>query len=207
MRPFKGKTIQGSVFLSFLSKFQNVKGPFLIVAPLSTLPNWMRELALWTDFDVVCYYGSQEDREIIRETELYYMSKPKTAGYKVQVVVTSPQMCLNPEKSGLKKNELTKIYWEMMIFDEAHRLKNYNSQLSVMIREDFAYRHCLLMTGTPLQNNVDELWSLLNFIDRNEFESLDVFKSQYGELKEAKQIEHLQVCHPHFIDYFKDMYF
>lgn len=189
-----GKTIQAAAFLHCLKAYQGVRGPFLVIAPLSTLINWMRELTSWTDLDVVLYHGSQEDRELIREYEFRYMSKPKSAGYKVQVVVTSYEMavCRDQDTVGGRR-ELSDIFWEMMVIDEAHKLKNYSSKVSMTLREEYRYRHALLLTGTPLQNNTDELWSLLNFVDRSAFPDLDRFKHKYGELKESEQLQSLQV--------------
>jgi len=65
---------------------------------------------------------------------------------------------------------LSSISWEVIVVDEAHKLKNYSSKLSATLRDEYSYMNCLLLTGTPLQNNVDELWTLLNFVDRNGFD-------------------------------------
>ena len=147
---YSGKTIQTAMFLELLNKCQGVRGPFLIVAPLSTVINWVRELSTWTHLDVVLYHGNQDDRDIIREHEFFYMSRSRTDGYKIQVIVTSPETCLARDAPNGPR-ELSNIYFEMMVVDEAHKLKNYDSRLSVTLREEFTYRHCLLLTGTPLQ--------------------------------------------------------
>lgn len=140
------------MFLELLNSRQRVRGPFLIVAPLSTLINWMRELSSWTHLDVVLYHGSQDDRDIIRQYEFMYLSRKPNSGYKVQVIVTSPETCLAKD-SSIGGRELSKIYFEMLVVDEAHKLKNYSSKVTVTLREEFSYRHCLLLTGTPLQVN------------------------------------------------------
>ena len=189
---FAGKTIQAAGFLQCLKTYQNVRGPFLVIAPLSTLINWVRELTAWTDLDVILYHGSQEERELIREYEFRYLSKPKTAGYKIQVVVTSFEMAVHRD-AVRGQRELSQIYWEMMIIDEAHKIKNHSSKLSVTLREEYKFRNSLLLTGTPLQNNTNELWSLLNFIDSSHFSSLQSFKDKFGELKEPGQLQALQV--------------
>ena len=109
---------------SAVSKHQHVRGPFLVIAPLSTLINWVRELTAWTDLDVVLYHGSQEDRELIREYEFHYLSRPRAAGFKVQVLVTSFEMAVHMD-GARGGRELSQIYWEMLIIDEAHKLKNH----------------------------------------------------------------------------------
>jgi SNF2 family DNA or RNA helicase len=89
--------------------------------------------------------------------------------------------------------ELSSIYWEMLVIDEAHKIKNHSSKLSTTLREEYRFRNSLLLTGTPLQNNTDELWSLLHFVDDSHFASLSSFKARFGELKEPKQLQALQV--------------
>ena len=138
------------------------------------------------------YHGSQEDRQLIREFEFSYLSRPKSAGYKMQVVVTSYEMAMQKDNAkGCR--EMSQIFWEMMIIDEAHKLKNYNSKLSVTLREEYKCRNKLLLTGTPLQNNTVELWSLLNFIDSDVFASLYAFQERYGDLKDSEKLIDLQV--------------
>merc|ERR1711871_1470529 len=85
--------------------------------------------------------------------------------------------------------ELAQIEWDVLIVDEAHKLKNHNSKFTSTIRDEFSYQSCLLLTGTPLQNNTDELWTLLNFVDKNKFDDKDKFAVEYGELKTAAQLE------------------
>lgn len=152
----------------------------------------MRELTSWTDLDVVLYHGSQEDRELIREFDFYYLSKPKSVGYKVQVVVTSFETAVNKDFGKGSQRELSNIFWEMLVIDEAHKIKNHASKLNLTLREEYRFRNSLLLTGTPLQNNTDELWSLLNFVDDTVFNSLTSFRNKFGELKEPEQLQALQ---------------
>jgi chromodomain-helicase-DNA-binding protein 7 len=180
---------------------QNVRGPFLIVAPLSTVVNWQREVTLWTDFDVILYHGNKDDRDIARDFDFFYTQHKDTnkkskaqSGYKIQVVITTPETCLlsDDPKSPRPSKELSNIYWDMLVVDEAHKLKNYNSRITVTLREEFKYSNTLLLTGTPLQNNVEELWTLLNFVDNQYFNSLESFIYDFGDLKESKQLVKLQ---------------
>lgn len=90
------------------------------------------------------------------------------------ILITSYEMCLR-EKSTLRK-----FSWEYIIIDEAHRIKNVDSLLSQIIRT-FVSRGRLLITGTPLQNNLQELWALLNFILPDVFSSRPVFPQRRGQ--------------------------
>ena len=147
-----GKTVQCIAFLAFLRE-QGVMGPFLIIAPLSTISNWMAELERFTpSIPALMYHGSQVSREEMRST---YLDQP---GANIpSVLVTSYEIAMRDARY------LGRISWKYMIIDEGHRLKNLNCRL---IRELKTYKsdNRLLLTGTPLQNNLTELWSLLNFL-------------------------------------------
>ena len=190
-----GKTIQTAGFLQFLNEHQSVSGPFLIVAPLSTVVNWQREMLTWTDMDAVLYQGSQEDREEIRKYEFGYTSRTNSKGYKMQVVITTPETCMVPDRKSTNGRslcrELSAIQWDVIVVDEAHKLKNYDSKLSCTLRNEYSYQNCLLLTGTPLQNNTDELWTLLNFVAREKFKDRAQFVENFGDLKSAAQLEML----------------
>ena len=171
-----GKTVQTISFLAFLRE-QRSFGPFLIVAPLSTTTNWVEEFNKWTpDIPVVLYHGSKQDRETIRRKEL-----KQPGSDKFPVVVTSYEICMNDRKF------LANFGWKFIIIDEGHRLKNLNSRL---IRELQSYQSAnrLLITGTPLQNNLTELWSLLHFLMPSIFDKLESFESwfDFSALKERQ---------------------
>lgn len=191
-----GKTIQTAAFLQLLKDKQGCRGPFLVIAPLSTVVNWYREISSWTDMNVIIYYGSQDDRDLIRQFEFNYMSRKVNDGYKFEIVITSPETCvISDSKNGNStKRELSRIKWELVVVDEAHKLKNYESKISSTLREEYEYNNCLLLTGTPLQNNTDELWSLLNFVAREEFEDREVFTEKFGDLKSSGQLDSLHSC-------------
>ncbi|CAZ82572.1 unnamed protein product [Tuber melanosporum] len=145
-----GKTLQTISFLGYLRYVAGIKGPHLITVPKSTLDNWKREFEKWTpDVKVLVLQGTKEERQkLIQELVL-------TDGF--DCLVTSYEMILR-EKTHLKK-----FAWEYIIVDEAHRIKNEESALAQIIRL-FNSRNRLLITGTPLQNNLHELWALLNFL-------------------------------------------
>lgn len=145
-----GKTLQTISFLSYLKHYCGIAGPHLIVVPKSTLQNWRREFEKWSpDFNVTVLTGSKEERaDIIAE---------RLIPQDFEVCITSYEICLI-EKSAFKK-----FSFEYIIIDEAHRIKNVDSILSQIVRS-FMSRGRLLITGTPLQNNLKELFALLNFI-------------------------------------------
>ncbi|RXW13423.1 hypothetical protein EST38_g12430, partial [Candolleomyces aberdarensis] len=125
-------------------------GPHLVVVPKSTLQNWAREFGKWTpDFEIVTLTGSKEERANIISASLIPQN--------FEVLITSYEICLI-ERSALKK-----LSFEYIVIDEAHRIKNVDSILSQIVRA-FTSRGRLLITGTPLQNNLKELFALLNFI-------------------------------------------
>ncbi|MCJ1312079.1 hypothetical protein MMC25_005753 [Agyrium rufum] len=160
-----GKTIQTIAFLAFLRE-KGINGPFLIVAPLSTLSNWIEELAKWTPtISSVLYHGSPAERQELRETRMKIERDPK-----FPIICTSYEICMNDRKF------LANYGWKYIIIDEGHRLKNLNCRL---IQELKMYRSAnrLLITGTPLQNNLAELWSLLNFLMPEVFDTLENFES------------------------------
>ena len=172
-----GKTIQSIAFLAYLKQFQKKNGYFLVVVPKSTMPNWSRECKLWCPrLNAVVLNPVKEERE---ET-LDLISQ-----HKFEVVITSY------EGVNICINKLRKIKWEVLIIDEAHRIKNENALLSKNVRL-FQSKFRLLVTGTPLQNNLHELWSLLNFLLPDIFSSSSDFDEWFnmsGDNKDNKQLE------------------
>jgi SNF2 family DNA or RNA helicase len=143
-------------------------GPFFIVVPLSTIAHWQREFMGWTGLKTIVYHGLAEDRTFLREFELAYaQDRPNAVGanapylnkcdahrtqgpWMATVVVTTPEMPVADDWG-----ELAAVNWEVLIVDEAHRLKNHNSKLAVNLRKDqFKFKHRILLTGTPIQNDI-----------------------------------------------------
>ncbi len=145
-----GKTLQTISFLGYLRFIRGINGPHLVITPKSTLDNWQREFNRWIpDIKVLVLQGDKDERaELIK-------NKVMTCDF--DVIVSSYEIVIR-EKATLKKFD-----WQYIIIDEAHRIKNEESLLSQIIRM-FHSRNRLLITGTPLQNNLRELWALLNFI-------------------------------------------
>lgn len=176
-----GKTIQTISFLAFLRE-KGVYGPFLIAAPLSTTMNWVEEVRKWAPtIPVVLYHGSKQEREQIRRKKLKSPGSPE-----FPIVVTSYEICMNDRKF------LAGFGWKFIIIDEGHRIKNLNCRL---IRELQSYQSAnrLLITGTPLQNNLQELWSLLHFLMPTIFDKLESFESwfDFSALKDRQGYEQI----------------
>ncbi|OTA70587.1 hypothetical protein K449DRAFT_361782 [Hypoxylon sp. EC38] len=161
-----GKTLQTISFLGYLRHIMDTKGPHLIIVPKSTLDNWRREFAKWTpEVDVLVLQGAKDERHALINERL--------VDEKFDVCITSYEMILR-EKAHLKK-----FAWEYIIIDEAHRIKNEESSLSQVIRL-FNSRNRLLITGTPLQNNLHELWALLNFLLPDVFGDSEAFDQWFS---------------------------
>lgn len=157
-----GKTIQVIALIAALVE-SGLPGPYLVVAPLSTLPNWLGELQRFTpSLSVVLYHGPMEERHALTPEKLR-----RTA-----VVVTSYEVAMRD------RARLAPLDWLLLVVDEAHRLKNFRCRL---VRELSQYRtsNRLLLTGTPLQNSLTELWALLHFLIPEIFHDLQAFESWF----------------------------
>uniref|UniRef100_A0A8C2D8J7 Chromodomain helicase DNA binding protein 7 n=1 Tax=Cyprinus carpio TaxID=7962 RepID=A0A8C2D8J7_CYPCA len=182
-----GKTIQSITFL-YEIYLKGIHGPFLVIAPLSTIPNWEREFRTWTELNVVVYHGSQASRKTIQAYEMYYkdtQGRVIKGAYKFHAIITTFEMILTDCP------ELRSVPWRCVIIDEAHRLKNRNCKLLEGLKM-MDMEHKVLLTGTPLQNTVEELFSLLNFLEPDRFPSESTFMQEFGDLKTEEQVQKLQ---------------
>ncbi|KAF9358218.1 hypothetical protein BGX26_002222 [Mortierella sp. AD094] len=160
-----GKTLQTISFLGYLKHIEGVAGPHLVIVPKSTLHNWKSEFSKWLpDSNVFLLHANKDERAEMIQTRLLTQ--------KFDVCLTSYDICL------LEKTHLKKFAWQYIVIDEAHRIKNENSQLSQIIRT-FNSKNRLLITGTPLQNNLHELWALLNFLLPDVFSSSEDFDAWF----------------------------
>ncbi|XP_043690556.1 probable ATP-dependent DNA helicase CHR12 isoform X2 [Telopea speciosissima] len=161
-----GKTIQTISLVAYLMEKKGVVGPHLIVAPKAVLPNWVNEFATWAPSIVaILYDGRQDERKIMREE---YSGEGK-----FNVMITHYDLIMR-DKSFLKK-----IQWHYMIVDEGHRLKNHECALARTLA-DYKIRRRLLLTGTPIQNSLQELWALLNFLLPTIFNSVENFEEWFN---------------------------
>ncbi|KAK4759039.1 hypothetical protein SAY87_020340 [Trapa incisa] len=163
-----GKTIQTIAFLAHL-KGKGLDGPYLIIAPLSTLSNWINEIKRFTpSMNAIIYHGDKKERADLRQTH-----SPKSIGLNFPIFVTSYEVALNDAKRFLRHYS-----WKYMVVDEGHRLKNFKCKLLTELKY-LNVENKLLLTGTPLQNNLAELWSLLNFLLPDIFSSHEEFESWF----------------------------
>uniref|UniRef100_A0A670Y7Y7 Chromodomain helicase DNA binding protein 1 n=1 Tax=Pseudonaja textilis TaxID=8673 RepID=A0A670Y7Y7_PSETE len=170
-----GKTIQTISFLNYLFHEHQLYGPFLLVVPLSTLTSWQREIQTWApQMNAVVYLGDITSRNVIRTHEWMH---PQTKRLKFNILLTTYEILLKD------KSFLGGLNWAFIGVDEAHRLKNDDSLLYKTLI-DFKSNHRLLITGTPLQNSLKELWSLLHFIMPEKFSSWEDFEEEHGKGRE-----------------------
>ncbi|XP_072297118.1 chromodomain-helicase-DNA-binding protein 8 isoform X1 [Eucyclogobius newberryi] len=182
-----GKTIQSIALLSEIYHV-GIQGPFLVIAPLSTITNWEREFSTWTDMNAIVYHGSLASRQMIQQYEMYFKDDKEhliPGAYKFDALITTFEMVLSDCP------ELREISWRCVIIDEAHRLKNRNCKLLDSLKM-LDLEHKVLLTGTPLQNTVEELFSLLHFLEPAQFPSEFEFLREFGDLKTEEQVQKLQ---------------
>ena len=171
-----GKTVQTVSFMNWLRHDRRQEGPFLVVVPLTTIPAWADTFDHWSpDMNYVIYNGKEASRSIIREYEL--LSDGNTKRPKFNVLLTSYEYIL------ADASFLSQIKWQFMAVDEAHRLKNRESQLYQKLL-DFKAPSRLLITGTPVQNTLGELSALMDFLMPGELdieEDMDLSEEAAGQ--------------------------
>lgn len=190
-----GKTIQAMSFVNYLIDIENQIGPYLVLAPLSTLQHWLRVFKDWSNLNCILYYDSngKNGRADCREWEWYRQDitmkgiTTKTSRIcKFNVLITSFEVFLQ-DFEGVFKD----LPFQHIIIDEAHRLKNKNAKIITVLNQ-LVCKRILLLTGTPIQNNMSELWSLLHFIEPFRFSDLEEFERQFGNLANMDQLEKLK---------------
>lgn len=198
-----GKTIQTVTFLYSLYKEGHCRGPFLVAVPLSTVINWEREFELWApDFYCITYVGDKDSRAIIREHEISFEEgavrgprpgKVRSSSIKFNVLLTSYELV------SIDAACLGSIDWSVLVVDEAHRLKSNQSKFfKVLGNYNIAYK--LLLTGTPLQNNLEELFHLLNFLNKDKFNDLAAFQGEFTDVSKEEQVKRLhEMLGPHML--------
>ena len=169
-----GKTIQSISVMGYLAEKHNVWGPFLVIAPASTLHNWQQEIAKFVpNLKVLPYWGNAKDRKVLRKFwDRKHISYNQDSEF--HVLVTSYQLVV------MDAQYFQKVKWQYMILDEAQAIKSsQSSRWKVLL--GFSCRNRLLLTGTPIQNNMQELWALLHFIMPTLFDSHDEFSEWFSK--------------------------
>ncbi|XP_050443158.1 chromatin-remodeling ATPase INO80 isoform X2 [Adelges cooleyi] len=168
-----GKTVQSIAFLCHIAETYRVWGPFLIVSPSSTLHNWQQEIARFVPaFKVVPYWGNPQERKILRQ--FWDQKGLHTEEASFHVVITSYQLIVSDFKY------FNRIKWQYLVLDEAQAIKSANSVRWKLLLT-FRCRNRLLLTGTPVQNSMAELWALLHFIMPTMFDSHDEFTEWFSK--------------------------
>eukprot|EP00898_Chlorokybus_atmophyticus_P004705 jgi/Chlat1/5235/Chrsp33S08962 len=174
-----GKTLQTISFLSHL-RTHKVHGPFLVIAPLSTLSTWVSEFGRFApSIPTLLYHGPPAERARMRAP---LPTSEKLITDKFPVVITSYEIII------ADANFLRNYPWKVMIVDEGHRLKNFQCKLLQKLKL-ISTTNKFLLTGTPLQNNLAELWSLLNFLLPDVFADLNQFQSWFDFSSDTDIVE------------------
>ena len=161
-----GKTIQTISLLTYLVEVKRINGPFLVIVPLSTLTNWNLEFDKWAPaLKKITYKGTPNQRKLLQQ---------EIRSGNFQVLLTTFEYIIKD------KALLSRLKWVHMIIDEGHRMKNSNSKLSETLTHNYHSDYRLILTGTPLQNNLPELWALLNFVLPKIFNSVKSFDEWFN---------------------------
>ncbi|KAH7031295.1 SNF2 family DNA-dependent ATPase [Microdochium trichocladiopsis] len=165
-----GKTIQVISLIALLREQEQYYGPHLVIAPLSTLSNWQDEFHKWTpEIPFVLYHGTPDERQALFKNKIMRNYQKGRPSERFPVVCTSYEMVLRDHAN------LMKIDWAFIVVDEGHRMKNADAKLFRTLQQ-FKSATRLLITGTPLQNNLKELWSLLHFLMPDTFMDWEAFE-------------------------------
>ena len=169
-----GKTVQSISVMAYLAEKHNIWGPFLVIAPSSTLHNWQQEITRFVPgLKCLPYWGNAKDRKVLRKFwDRKHITYNKDSPF--HVLITSYQLVVQDSQY------FQKIRWQYMILDEAQAIKSSQSSRWKSLLA-FHCRNRLLLTGTPIQNNMQELWALLHFIMPSLFDSHDEFSDWFSK--------------------------
>ena len=195
-----GKTVQTSVTLAEMKHHADVNDlgqvAFLIIAPLSTIEQWKREIKKWTNLEPIVFHGNKRDRNVIRKYEFEEIEVssgkifPRKSDFfmpKFDVLITTFEMVSSPSMADLFSN----FVWTCMVIDEAHKLKSSEGKARTFVMQ-IPTRHRMLLTGTPIQNDISELWNLLHLCSPAAWPDVDEFLAEFGNLKSADMTQRLQ---------------
>lgn len=161
-----GKTIQVLSFLTYLDRYTDWHGPFLITVRTNTFKQWCDEIENWTRLSYIPYNSGPQQRKIIRDYQFPYLDdngNPIPNTYSFNILLVSYDVFLKDTEF------LSSIKWQCLVVDEGHRIKNSEGKKNNAMKNLNA-RHRIILTGTPVQNTLQELWTLLNFVSPQDFE-------------------------------------
>ncbi|KAF8463601.1 SNF2 family N-terminal domain-containing protein [Kalaharituber pfeilii] len=169
-----GKTVQSISVMAYLAEVHNIWGPFLVIAPASTLHNWQQEITRFVpQLKALPYWGNAKDRKVLRKFwDRKHVTYTKDSPF--HVLITSYQLVVGDAQY------FQKMKWQYMILDEAQAIKSSSSSRWKALLA-FHCRNRLLLTGTPIQNSMQELWALLHFIMPSLFDSHDEFSEWFSK--------------------------
>ncbi|CAN6455544.1 unnamed protein product [Victoria cruziana] len=162
-----GKTVQVMALMAYLMEFKGNYGPHLIIVPNAVMVNWKSELHNWLPSVCCIYYVGNKDERMKLYTQ-------EVCAMKFNALVTTYEFVMND------RSKLSKVEWKYIIIDEAQRMKNRNSRLARDL-DRYRCQRRLLLTGTPLQNDLKELWSLLNLLLPEVFDNRKAFYDWFSQ--------------------------
>lgn len=165
-----GKTAQTCCFLNHLNERENIDGPFLIVVVASVLDNWEREIEKWTNLKVLKFIGKIEEKRMILDYLVnHHDNDPNHLRF--QIFLTTYETLLS------LCDRINHLRWAVIVLDEAHKIRNRESKTR-LIFDSFNAEFKILLTGTPIQNNLSEFWTLANFLDPHKFSDPNFFVTE-----------------------------
>ncbi|EAY09671.1 SNF2 family N-terminal domain containing protein [Trichomonas vaginalis G3] len=191
-----GKTIQVLSFLTYLNRYTDWHGPFVIAVRTNTFKQWCEEIEKWTDLSFIPYSSGPAQRKIIREFQFPFLDdngSPIPNTFSFNILLVSYDVFLKDSEF------LDQINWQVLVVDEGHRIKNSEGKKNNAMKK-LNVKHRILLTGTPVQNTLQELWTLLNFISPDQFEENPEFLQGDIESLDKDTLESLRKrIHPHLL--------
>ena len=201
-----GKTIQTVTYIHVLQRHiqrkRALRHPVLVVVPLSCLRQWEREIAVWSHLRTIVWHGDAASRKMIHAHDWFLPDLWKTGEtapsttsksydekpFGFDIVLATYESCTGDQ---LTRMCLGQMEWGLIVVDEAHRLKNENSLLAKTLERFHCVGTRLLLTGTPIQNNIGELWALMHFLDPDVFGDKEAFMERHDEMDSMEALEAL----------------
>lgn len=191
-----GKTIQVLSFLSYLNKNTGWNGPFLIVVRTNCFKQWCDEIERWTDLKYISYNSGPSQRALTREYQFHFLDN---FGNPIKNTISFNILLISYDVFLKDVQYLNNYNWEVLVIDEGHRIKNSQGKKNKSMR-DLNVRHRIILTGTPIQNSLEELWTLLRFVSPNYFTETPSFvENEIDSLDQETIIKTRKMIEPHLL--------